>query len=100
VTSYPVSANHLSWWLVTFPRWKRLHAVPVAALDPHDIEATEELTSEPGPVLRAVCGYTGHMTMPGPFSRMGMPRCSHCCRKLGIAPGKGSPANEAARGAA
>lgn len=45
----------------------------------------------------AVCGRAGWWSIPGFFSRLGCPRCAHCCRTLGIPRGDGTPANEAAR---
>ena len=96
MTSYPTEANMLCWWLTTVASWSHLHAISRAALDPGDEDAMVAL-SDPGLVLTAVCGITAEWTMPGFFSRGGMPRCARCCRKLGIAAGEGSPANEAAR---
>ena len=107
MTSYPTDANARHWWLTTVPRWKRLHAVPGDALDRDDEDAVEALCAaldpcgeDEGPlwpVLTAACGWAGEMTMPGVFSRLAMDRCAHCCRKLGIKPGRGTPANEAQR---
>ena len=97
MTSFPVAANHDHWWLTTEPRWKRLHAVPGTALDASDEDMLETLCEPPWPVLAAVCGWTGEMTMPGVLSRLSLQRCGHCCRKLGIKPGNGTPANEAHR---
>lgn len=42
---------------------------------------------------KAVCGAKGDFQMPGMFSRMGRPRCKHCCRLLGIPDGHGAPYN-------
>lgn len=97
MTSYPKAANLDHWWLTTQPRWKRLHAVPADALDRDDEDAVETLCGGPWPVLEAACGGSWPMTMPGLFSRLAMDRCGHCCRKLGIRPGRGTPANEAQR---
>ncbi len=94
VTAFPVPGNHRHWWLTTLPSWRRLHAVPAAAVDRRDEEAVEELCEAPGPVLRAVCGLTANMTLPGVLSRFGLPRCATCCAALHIPPGKGTPVNE------
>ena len=45
---------------------------------------------------RTVCGLTGYLTIPGVFSRLGLPRCRHCCRMTGMPPGTGSPKNDEA----
>lgn len=84
VTSMPVPQNLGCWWL-TCRTWDRLHAVPGRDTDE---DALAEL-----PVLRAVCGITTVMIWPGFVSRLGMPRCVHCCRRLHIPAGKGTPAN-------
>jgi hypothetical protein len=96
MTSHPVEANGWDWWLPPIASWRRLHAVSRCLLDPEDAEAVELLCAAPGLWLTAVCGYAGHMTMPGLVSRMGMPRCGHCCRALRIGGGPGTPANESA----
>jgi hypothetical protein len=96
VTAYPVAANHGHWWLakVRHTSRSRLHAIPGDALDRTDEDAVDALCASPWPVLTSACGHAGEWTMPGPFSRLGMQRCGHCCRKLGIAAGWGTPANE------
>jgi hypothetical protein len=98
VTAYPVPANRGHWWLTTQPAWSRLHAIPGHAINPADEDMMEALCGAPWPVLRAACGLEKPMTMPGVSSRLGMPRCGHCCRRLGLEAGNGTPANEAARG--
>jgi len=95
MTSYPTPGNASCWWLVTVRSWNRLHAIPRAAVDPDDEDAVEALCGGPWPVLTALCACTAEWTMPGVFSRMGMARCGHCCRKLGITAGPGTPANAA-----
>ena len=94
MTSYPTEANNFCWWLTTVRSWNRLHAIPGSAVDRDDEDAMEALCGAPWPVLTAVCGCVAEWTMPGVFSRMGQPRCGHCCRKVGIAKGNGTPANE------
>ena len=62
----------------------RLHAV--AELDtPSDDWA--------GGTGGTVCGLHGYLSYPGVFSRLGMPRCAHCCRMLKISRGVGVPKN-------
>lgn len=63
----------------------RLHAV--THLDtPHDDWA--------GGTGTTVCGRRGQLAYPGVFSRIGMPRCAHCCRMLKIPRGVGHPKND------
>ena len=74
-----------------FPLWvhtefgDRLHAVA----ELHTKE--EDWVYGPG---RTVCGRTGQLSYPGVFSRLGMPRCAHCCRMLRIPRGDGVPKND------
>lgn len=91
VSAHPTPENHGCWWLVT-GRWERLHAVPAAAISPAQMRSA----LDDGDLLprRAVCGTDGDWTMPGMFSRLGRARCAHCCRRLGIPAGNGTPANE------
>ncbi len=98
MTAFPVPGNHGHWWLTTILSWRCLHAIPAAAIDPADEEAVEELCEAPGPLLRAVCGTTAHMTLPGVISRFSLPRCASCCRVLGIPGGRGTPVNQASEG--
>ena len=75
-----------------FPLWvytahgDRLHAV--AELEAHD----EEWWGYGGGLT--VCGRHSNLSYPGVFSRMGMPRCAHCCRILKIPRGIGVPKND------
>lgn len=52
--------------------------------------------SDADTTAEAVCGLRCDWMAPGPFSRLGLPRCSRCCRALGIPRGSGCPANEEA----
>jgi hypothetical protein len=40
------------------------------------------------------CGRFARLQMPGIFSRMGLKRCTACCKVVGIPPGDGAPFNE------
>ena len=71
-------------WLV-LPSWNRLHRV--AAIEWCDAEWHGHGTGT------TLCGRTGSLSMPGIFSRMGLPRCAHCCRIAGIPRGDGAPSN-------
>jgi len=94
VTSYPTTSNHGMWWLTT-RSWERLHAVSPNQLDQDDEGRLDDLRVGEMP-LTALCG-AAITSWPGVLSRLGMPRCEHCCRMLGIPPGHGTPGNEAAR---
>ncbi|HEY5990455.1 MAG TPA: hypothetical protein VIV12_29310 [Streptosporangiaceae bacterium] len=93
MTSHPTAANGFAWWLVT-GKWNRLHAVPGAAITRDQIEMAIEFGWRLEPTATALCGLDASWTMPGTFSRLGLPRCAHCCRRLRIPPGNGTPANE------
>lgn len=93
MSSFPTEKNHHHWWLVTGTRWNRLHALPEALWDRWDDEQVDLLCDYPGPTATALCGYEGPWQMPGVFTRIGAPRCAHCCRKLGIERGDGTPNN-------
>jgi len=74
-----------SRWLV-FPRsWTALHRVATI-----EWEGGEDMIAGTG---ATVCGRRGRMIMPGFMSRLGLPRCAHCCRRLGIPAGNGAPFN-------
>lgn len=45
-------------------------------------------------VGRTVCGVSGFLRVPGIFSRMSLPRCAECCKRVGVPDGKGNPYNE------
>jgi len=73
-------------WLV-LPSWNRLHRVREIIWvggDP-DIECLGD--------GKAICGASGEFCIPGFLSRAMLPRCAHCCDKLGIVRGKGNPSN-------
>ncbi|WP_435113349.1 hypothetical protein [Nocardiopsis synnemataformans] len=93
MSSFPVPTNHDHWWLAT-GAWRRLHAVPRQVFNPDDEDVVDALTEWPGPPGRSVCGQDRGWQLPGVFSRLGCPRCAHCCDRLGIARGNGTPMNE------
>lgn len=42
----------------------------------------------------SACGHAAAFLMPGFDSRMTMPRCQACCRRVGVPYGYGNPHNE------
>ena|ERR1022692_3529153 len=82
----PMEVDHWrSRWLV-LQSWNRLHRISEVKW-----EDEEEMIAGEGV---AVCGAKGWFCMPGISSRLGRPRCKHCCRILGIPAGDGAPFNE------
>lgn len=79
-------------WLVT-RRNRFLHAVRDSEwTEAHraDMAADWAVTTP----VRLACGQVARtVTIPGVFSRMGLPRCRGCCRALGFPQGTGSPKN-------
>jgi len=71
-------------WLVT-PAWGALHRVSSITWDDDDRIAGYGATA---------CGRFARMFMPGFVSRMGLRRCSACCRAAGVPPGVGAPFNQ------
>lgn len=83
----PLDDNHWrSRWLV-LPSWNRLHRVAEIAWDDDDDGMRQGVGT-------TMCGRTGFLVMPGIFSRMGLPRCAHCCRLTGVPTGDGAPYND------
>lgn len=72
-------------WLVIPDSWERLHYVVEIEWD------DEDRISGYG---RTACGLRRFLVMPGFLSRIGLPRCAHCCRRVGIPLGRGTPENE------
>jgi hypothetical protein len=73
-----------SRWLV-LPSWRVLHRVAEIEWEDGEMIVGEGVT---------VCGRRGRLRMPGVFSRIGLKRCTKCCRALGIPQGEGHPYNE------
>ncbi len=73
-------------WLV-LPSWRVLHRIHEIAWEGGDpqIECWGEGV--------ALCGAAGVFSIPGLLSRMGLPRCGHCCRILGVPRGPGNLLN-------
>lgn len=76
-------------WLV-LPNWGKLHRV--AETEGEDWEADGLIPI--GIQGVTLCGLVGRLAMPGVFSRMGLPRCAHCCDRLGIPRGDGAAYND------
>jgi len=82
----PLPQEHwASRWLV-LPSWNRLHRVSQIEW----IDAWDGLLYGRG---KTVCGREGELCMPGVVSRLGLPRCKHCCRAMGLPAGDGNPYN-------
>jgi hypothetical protein len=77
-----------SRWLV-LPSWNRLHRVSDDIVWEGD--DADDMVQGTGTTL---CGRKGLLVMPGFLSRMGMPRCAHCCRLAGVPQGDGAPFNQ------
>lgn len=71
-------------WLV-LDSWNRLHRV--VEID-HD-----ELEREGFAMGVAACSVYGRFQVPGVLSRLGLPRCAHCCRAVGVPVGNGNTLN-------
>lgn len=74
------------WMVIRGSRWDHLHRVAEVV---HDLNPVHV-----GVYGRTVCGLWATLLMPGFGSRMGCPRCAHCCDRLGLARGDGVPYNE------
>ncbi|MEU0659586.1 hypothetical protein [Streptomyces lavendulocolor] len=93
MTSHPTPENGSCWWLVS-GKWRLLHAIPAALITGDQMrDAIDEGRRIPA---HAACGLRRRWDMPGIFSRIARRRCTPCCRALGIPPGNGTPANDAA----
>lgn len=82
-------------WVVS-KSWNRLHALPYGpwTLEQHADIMCEWAVTRP---VRLACGRMAAMAcIPGFGSRLGLPRCSGCCRATGLAQGIGSPKNDSA----
>lgn len=73
-------------WLV-LPSWGKLHKL-------RDATELREDYVPIGVIGTTECGRAGWLVMPGIFSRMGLPRCTQCCRKLHLPVGDGAPQND------
>ncbi|HEY9438048.1 MAG TPA: hypothetical protein VIS29_05240 [Streptomyces sp.] len=88
ITYFPgAPGNGGHWWLTTEPAARRLHAVAQSEVTWDDI-ALKGSTHR----CRAACGTRINATTPVLGERYKMPRCTRCCRALGIPAGDGAPA--------
>lgn len=72
-------------WLY-FGSCERLHAAVSATYDAEEWCALS---------VTLACGRSAvRAWIPGIFSRMTLPRCAHCCDRLGMPRGVGSPKND------
>lgn len=79
-------------WFAT-KTWRKLHAVRDE--DWTDEHRADMLAWGVWHPVRLACGRTASQVfIPGPFTRMGAPRCTGCCRALGYPAGSGSPKND------
>lgn len=106
VRAHPMEerVNVQHWrWLYAHPGYRVLHRIAVMTANSDDERGRWDFASRACTGV-AVCGYEpkgdgkrlprGLFFMPGIFSRMGLPRCAKCCRKLGLPPGNGTPWND------
>lgn len=87
-------------WLIDYsirPSRARLHA-PTPEIVKHYDDWGEDTDIENCGVdhgaVPALCGRVGGWSIPGVFSRMGVPRCARCCKLSGLPRGDGSPKND------
>lgn len=93
MTHHPTPDNGGAWWLVS-GKERRLHGIPGTQVARDQIRAaTDDMRPVPA---RAACGLRRRWWVPGLFSRLARTRCTPCCLALGLHPGYGTPANEAA----
>lgn len=78
-------------WLVT-STGSLLHA----PADHDEAERHSKGVGSPDEPSRLACGLVKHADIPGPLSRLILPRCRRCCTRTGYPFGKGSPKNDAA----
>ncbi|MFE6305000.1 hypothetical protein [Nocardiopsis sp. NPDC057823] len=93
MTARPIAENFGHWWVYAAPEYSELHAMPTTAVDPDNPDTVEAFRSE-GITAAAVCETTDTWWWPGIISRLYRDRCTACCDRLGIPPGKGAPVND------
>lgn len=82
--------EQLEWdWAYTLGPGNRLHHLA-------EIEYVTDWWQNRSGVGWSACGVRTEYAVPGMLSRMGMERCAHCCDRLGIPRGTGSPKNDPA----
>lgn len=78
----------LEWeWAYTVGTAKRLHHLA-------EIEYATDWWHFRYGIGRSACGVRTWYAVPGLLSRLGLERCAHCCDRLGIPRGTGSPKND------
>jgi hypothetical protein len=95
VTMKPAPIPDIDWqwrWVYTLGG-DLLHRV-AGTFSPPDSESEEFYTGVP---IVTVCGRYSRASMPGVMSRLGRPRCKHCCKGAGVPQGVGNPFNEGLR---
>lgn len=83
-----MTAEDSHWEWMVCHSWRRLHYIPES-----NVRLAYDDLGEPIPGV-SLCGLDGLWSIPGFLSRLGLPRCAHCCRTLSIPQGNGTPANE------
>ena len=83
--------NDSHWEWMVCSTWQRLHYIADESVRERFGDTGE---SQGG---HAICGVDAVWNIPGPHSRIGLPRCAHCCKALGIPRGNGIPLNERAQ---
>lgn len=85
----------MEWdWCYT-ARATRLHHASLTVEQYEDLGEWAHLIDDGA--VRTACGrILMWPSIPGIFSRMGMPRCTRCCTRLGYPQGVGSPKNDSA----
>ena len=78
--------NQWHWRWMVLPSWRVLHRVASGVVEEDEFVGVRKGVT--------VCGLRGTLQMPGIFSRMGRPRCVHCCKRLGVPQGNGAPYNQ------
>lgn len=82
-----VTTELAEWdWVVTWVGERLHHAASLEDPDRFEVDTAGDGAT--------TCGLATMLFVPGIFSRLTMPRCAHCCDRLGIARGVGSPKND------
>lgn len=91
--AWGLSMAELNW--VVFGQWDRLHHTTLTAEQYEELGNWSQIHTEDDPPITLTCGSkTPSIYIPGLFTRMGAPRCCHCCDRLSYPRGSGSPKND------